>query len=156
VNKVWGCVLLTILVLLALIALPRSCRAQMLASSSREQPTNNSVIYVTEIHPRPEYDRWYASAERCLGLRGAYTKVQWFVAPSPWSDHRHGNGLTYGVWRPPHKIILNRPEALDSTLVIHEAVHEILDANGIDQSREEDQGHPFPYFDGRCTYRYHS
>jgi hypothetical protein len=45
---------------------------------------------------------------------------------------------------------------MDSTLVIHEAVHDILGVNGIDQGREEDQGHPLPYFDGRCTYRYHS
>jgi len=29
VNKAWACVLLTVLVLLALIALPRSCRAQV-------------------------------------------------------------------------------------------------------------------------------
>jgi hypothetical protein len=143
-------------VLLALIALPGICPAQTMSSSIMGRPTSNAVVYVTEIRPQPEYARWYASAERCLGMQGAYDKVQWFVTPNPWSDHRHGNGLTYGVWRPPHKIILNRPEALDSTLVIHEAVHDILGANGIDQSRDEDQGHPLPYFDGRCTYRYHS
>ena len=141
--------------LLALIALPGVCPAQILPSSSGDQPMRNAVIYVTEIRPQSEYARWYASAERCLGMRGAYAKVQWFVAPAPWSDGRHGNDLTYGAWRPPHKITLNLPEAMDSTLVIHEAVHDILGANGIDQSRDEDQGHPPPYFDGRCTYRYH-
>ena len=142
--------------LLALIALPGICSAQMLPSSSRERPTRNAVLYVMEIRPQSEYARWYASAEHCLGLQGAFDKVQWFIAPAPWSDGRHGNALTYGAWRPPHRIILNRPDAMDSTLVSHEAVHDILDVNGIDQGREEDQGHPLPYFDGRCTYRYHS
>jgi hypothetical protein len=154
VNKGWGRILRW--PLLALIALPGVCSAQMLPSSSREQPTSNAVLYVTDIRPPSEYARWYASAERCLGMQGAYAKVQWFVAPAPWSDHRHGSGLTYAAWRPPHRIILNRPDALDSTLVIHEAVHDILGVNGIDQGRDEDQGHPMPYFDGRCTYRYHS
>jgi hypothetical protein len=157
VKRVWGCVLLTSFpVLLALIALPGTSAAQTMSSSVVGRPASNAVIYVTEIRPQPEYARWYSSAERCLGMKGAYAKVQWFVTPGPWTDHQHGNGLTYGVWRPPHKIILNRPEAVDSTLVIHEAVHDILGANGIDQSRDEDQGHPLPYFDGRCTYRYHS
>ena len=154
VNKGWGRI--PRWALLALIALPGVCSAQLLPSSSSEHPTTNAVIYVREIRPQSEYARWYASAERCLGMRGAYAKVQWFVAPAPWSDHRHGSGLTYAAWRPPHRIILNRPDAMDSTLVIHEAVHDILGVNEIDQDREADQGHPMPYFDGRCTYRYHS
>jgi hypothetical protein len=156
VNRVWGCVLLTFFPVLLALALPGTSAAQTMSSSVMDRPASNAVIYVVEIRPQPEYARWYSSAERCLGMKGAYAKVQWFVTPGPWTDHRHGNGLTYAVWRPPHKIILNRPEAMDSTLVIHEAVHDILGANGIDQSRDEDQGHPLPYFDGRCTYRYHS
>ena len=152
-NQGWGRILRW--PLLALIALPGVCPAQTLPSSSREQPTSNAVIYVTEIRPQSEYARWYAAAERCLGMQGAYAKVHWFIAPGPWSDGQHGDGLTYGAWRPPHKIILNRPEALDSTLVIHEAVHDILGSNAIDQGRDEDKGHPSPYFDGRCTYRHH-
>jgi hypothetical protein len=141
---------------LALIALPGVCHAQILTSSSREHPTSTAVLYVTEVRPHSEYARWYADAERCLGMQGAYAKVQWFVASAPWSDGQHGNALTYAAWRPPHRIILNRPDILDSTLVIHEAVHDILGVNGIDQDKEADQGHPMPYFDGRCTYRYHS
>jgi len=154
VNQGWRRILG--LPLLALIALPGICPAQMLTSSSREHPISNAVLYVTEIRPQSEYARWYASAEHCLGMQGAYAKVQWFIAPAAWSDGRHGKALTYGAWRPSHKIILNRPDAMDSTLVIHEAVHDILGVNGIDQDREEDQGHPMPYFDGRCTYRYHA
>src|SRR5262245_599532 len=120
-SKARGCVLVSsIPVLLALIALPGISAAQTVSSSVAGRPTSNAVIYVTESPARSEYARWYASAERCLGMKGAYNKVQWFVTPAPWSDHQHGNGLTYGVWRPSHKIILNRPEALDSTLVTHE------------------------------------
>ena len=84
--------------------------------------------------------------EKCLGLRGDFSKVQWYITPQPWVDGLHGAAVTYGLWRPPHRIIVNAPDVLDSALVSHESVHDILGSNGL-QSPENP--HPKPFFGPR-------
>lgn len=102
----------------------------------------SGVVMVRRIAPPPEYARWYRAMERCAGLRGDFKAVRWFVTPLPWLDGRHGNDSTYGIsWG--KNILVNEREAMDSTLVSHEALHDILRYHNIPNKSD----HPFPWFD---------
>jgi hypothetical protein len=129
----------------------RSCTAQMTpASMPAETRLITPVLYVTRVAPPSEYARWYADTERCVGLKGNYQKVRWYMAPSAWTGP---NGITYGMWQDGHRITLNLPEAMDSTLVMHEAMHDILAVNDLDDPKEP---HPPAYFGAdKCVFRFH-
>jgi hypothetical protein len=126
-----------------LLFLPADLAQAQMIPAQGEGFRSAGVIFVSDLTAPPEYARWYAAMERCLGMKGDYAKVQWYSTPAPWSDGRHGNRLTYGLWRAPHKIVLNAPGVLDSMLVSHEVVHDIVGTHGL-QSPE--RPHPTPFF----------
>jgi len=104
-------------------------------------PVYAQGVYVQRFLPPPIYAQWYASMERCAGLRGDFNRVTWLVTPLPWRDGNHGLDSTYGAtWD--HHILVNALEALDSVLVSHEALHDILSYHDI----HNDASHPFPWF----------
>ncbi len=110
-----------------------------------------SVLYVALVNEDSvpaQYRGWYADAERCSGLRGEYESVKWFTTPHPWGD------TTWAMWQPPHRITINREDALDSAIVFHEALHDILSYQRLYQQNE---AHPSSWYGpGRCSSRsYH-
>ena len=123
----------------------------------------SAVIYVVDLTPPPEYARWYRAAEVCIAhlaggrqllnwqetiLRpGNYKRVRWYLTAKPWTDHRHP-GVTLAAWRPGHRITMSRHYAADSAVVMHEAIHDILAYNGLNDDRTP---HPMPWYDGRCA-----
>ncbi len=128
------------------------CAGQMTpASVPNEAKRLTPVLYVTRLDSvPPEYARWYAATERCAGLRGDYAKVRWYLTPGPWTGL---NGPTYGMWQDGRRITLNKPEWMDSTLVMHEVMHDLLSANDLTDPTD---AHPPAYFGpGKCVYRFH-
>jgi hypothetical protein len=134
-------------------ALPWLAAACMHNPTAVYAQTKAPMLLIREITPPPPYAQWYAAMERCAGLKGAFVAVRWFVTPTPWVDGQHGNDSTYGMtYR--HHIVLNLPEALDSTLVSHEALHDILSYHP--QMWIDAGPHPAPWFapDG-CAEEFH-
>lgn len=69
----------------------------------------------------PVYAAWYAITETCLGLRGDFASVRWFVADSVYYDGRHVLGLTDY----PDTITLPAVSLRDVITVRHESAHHI-------------------------------
>jgi hypothetical protein len=127
-------------------------RAPAAAGARYQMP---SMLLVTEIPGNAVLKHFYRAAEKCLGLKGNYARVRWFLTPKPWSDGQH-QGLTYGMWReksPKNKITLNAAEANDSVLIVHESTHDILSRH---PEITDTALHPMPYFDGRCSPEFHA
>ncbi len=130
-------------------ALPR------LASLSQLPVPTVAVLYVARVPDDsiPEqYRGWYADAERCTGLRGDFGKVKWFTTAHPW--HKTPKDTTWALWQEPHRITINAEGWMDSTLVVHESIHDILSYQRL---YEQGEAHPATWFgEGKCANRgYH-
>lgn len=138
----------------ALLVLVSPLHGQMVPSSDAEgMPAVSGVVYIQKLTPDTSYARWYHDMERCIGLEGDYAAVLWFVTPRPWIDGRHGNDSTYGLYWSPHRIILNSPERLDSALVAHESLHDIL---AYHKEYADSEPHPKSvYGKGKCAEEFH-
>lgn len=137
-------------------------------SLSAQAPHNGPVspgLYVWRLVPPPEYQRWYQAMEKCSGMKGAYKRVSWLMVAAPWID---GQRHTHGSWQGDNdngtaRITVNALESQDSTLVTHEALHDILWRNGWkmpalpDWASDTDSieaKHPKPLF-GTCAPTYY-
>lgn len=111
-----------------------------------------AVLYIESMDPPPVYAKWYADAERCTGLKGDYAKVRWYKTPHPWSDEP--KDTTWAMWQPEHRITMNLDDKFDSTVVMHEAIHDILHYQKV---WDEKNPHPSAFFGvGRCVFiHYH-
>jgi hypothetical protein len=77
------------------------------------------------MEPVPEvYALWYAAAEECLGTRGDFDAVRWWVADSVLADGRR----RLGVFEPPDDITISLPWVETEVAVRHEMVHHIMGA----------------------------
>jgi hypothetical protein len=147
---------------LALIA------GELWGQTAQSGPHNGPVspsLYVYRIaNPPADYARWYKAMERCSGMKGAYRRVSWLMVSAPWLT---GQRRTHGSWEGNNdngaaRIVVNREEWLDSTLVTHEALHDILWRNGFrmpplpptaTDTDSIEAKHPKPY--GRCAPTYY-
>lgn len=121
-------------------------------------------LYIRRFNPPEEYERWYHAMEKCVGARGDYRKVEWLVVAAPWLD---GQRRTHGSWESKNgreRITVNAQEWLDSTLVMHEAIHDILWRAGwrrpplADSATDTDSilaQHPTPPFE-RCATTFYT
>lgn len=141
--------------LLAALAAP--CAAQGPVAAILPAPARaQAIVYVAQIPPDsvpPEYARWYAWAEHCTGLKGDYAKVRWYVTPAPWSDGLH-KGPTFGMWQKGHRITINYPEHMDSTLVIHESIHDL--SSYYADLYPDSIPHPKALYNGVCATEFHT
>lgn len=103
-------------------------------------PCRTFLVHGAPFAPPDRYAVWYAEMEACVGRRGNYDKVRWFVLDSTIAA-RHA---MYGVWQPPHGIYLALPAVASEAVVRHEMVHDLIGA-----------GHPVPPFDA-CAPRWPS
>lgn len=84
-------------------------------------PRSFTVHGATEIHAPASWAAEYAAAEDCVGIRGDFDGVRWFLADSiVWQGQRF-----IGMWTSRREIFLKR-RALDARLVRHESLHDIL------------------------------
>lgn len=72
----------------------------------------------------PTYSAWYAEVEACLGRRGDFGAVHWFVADSMIVD----GALVDGLWESPDDITLHPTVRGAERIVKHEMVHHVLQA----------------------------
>lgn len=114
------------------------------------------AIFVEEVeNPPTVWETIYHEVEDCVGLKGKYKAVQWYVTTAPWES---GTGLVYGLWsggKGRARIII---AAYDTAVVRHEVLHDILHRNGFKPFRlpadnSTNPEHPQPPF-GTCAKRY--
>jgi hypothetical protein len=148
-----------------LLTLPLYACAQAVTGSPFARPeltpATGGPLIITAFHPPAEYARWYANMERCMGMKGDYSKVRWLVVPAPWRGSDQVQGLTHAFWLKDRygvrQVIVNAKEWQDSALVEHEVVHDILSYNH-DQMTEFQisEQHPQPFFDGECAPEFYT
>ena len=112
--------------------------AALMALTPFAGPCRTFLVHGAPFVPPDRYAMWYAEMEACVGRRGRYDKVRWFVLDSTIAA-RHA---MYGVWQPPHGIYLAGPAVASEAVVRHEMIHDLIGA-----------GHPVPPFDA-CAPRW--
>jgi hypothetical protein len=108
----------------------------------------------TVLRPPSYYAQWYASMEQCSGLRADYRGLTWAVRDS--TVHMSDGLNEYGAYDTRQRLIWvvatpQRP--LDSVIVTHEMLHDLLWQNGWRPSRPHPTYadlHPSPPF-GTCA-----
>jgi hypothetical protein len=116
------------------------------------------AVFVQRVeHPPAIWERIYKEVEKCVGFKGKFKAIKWYITAAPWESD---NGTTYGMWR-----ISNGKSSIivahgDTAVVRHESLHDILWYNGFrpfhmagDNSTNPE--HPMPPF-GKCAERYAS
>ncbi len=91
-----------------------------------------------EITPPPAYSEWWDDTERCARISGDFLGVRWFVA-----FELDGSDEVVGQWTERREIILRSDTWLDSIVVRHEILHDLLGG---------DRGHEGPEWD-TCDLR---
>lgn len=144
------------------LALGMSSGSLLAQSPARQASQVGPVLpglYMNRFIPPDSYARWYKAAEDCTHMRGDYERVEWLMVQAPWLE---GQWKTLGSWEWMSlgyaRIVVNRQDWMDSTLVMHEAIHDILWRNGwrpqvaagISSKDSLIARHPSPPFD-RCA-----
>lgn len=108
-------------------------------------------VGAVELQPDSARATWWTNAAHCLKLTAPYdVKLRYFVGddiPSSWDAVDEG-GITIGYTDPrDHLILLAHGFDTDSTVIVHEQLHDYLGKGG----------HPAKYFGDsvaeRCGYR---
>ena len=86
-------------------------------------PSFTASVFGRRPFPAPAtYQTWWASTERCSGLRGSFGRVSWYLA-----DGIQGDGaVAKARWSPPHDIIIVAGYEGDDFIVRHEMLHDLL------------------------------
>jgi len=78
--------------------------------------------------PPPEYVTYWRSVEDCVGKTGNFDRLRFYVSDSlPCPDYRWG---CRGYWVEPHDIYLVRSVSMQSPIVRHEMIHDLLQGGG--------------------------
>jgi hypothetical protein len=133
--------------------------ATVVASVAQAQQAGSlpGAVFVQAVeHPPALWERIYKEVEKCVGKRGKFKAVKWYVTAQPWMDST--TGKTYGMWR----IANGKPSIIvahgDTGVVRHESLHDILWANGfrpihLSWDNSTNPEHPMPPF-GKCAERF--
>lgn len=127
------------------------CAAQNVSVAPRSaMPFQNAALYVNALTPPPAYQRWYTWAEHCTRLQGDYAGVHWLTADHPWGVTPD---TTFAMWQKDgRRITLNKQEMMDSALVIHESIHDIV---GLHPEYPDTAVHPKEFYRGQCSWQHH-
>jgi hypothetical protein len=115
------------------------------------------AVFVQAVkHPPPLWEQIYHEVEKCVGHKGKFKDVRWFVTAQPWA--KEPGDTTYGMWRlsgGKSSIIVARG---DTGVVRHESLHDIAYHAGFRPFRMAGDSttnpeHPTPAF-GKCAERY--
>jgi len=142
----------TLLFLALLLTIGSVCEAQFVPTREPARvEIGLAVLYVETFTPPPDYARWYAWAEQCLQLKGEYSKIHWLITDKPWG--MNPDSLTYGMWQKEgRRITINKLEKMDSALIIHESIHDILGAH---PEFPDSAVHPKSVYGGQCSWQLH-
>ena len=72
--------------------------------------------------PPPVYGEWWAETESCSGATGDLAAIDWYLATGISSDAVSA----FGLWLPPHEIVLVRGFEDSRFTVRHEMLHDLL------------------------------
>lgn len=78
--------------------------------------------------PPTTYQTWWAIAQDCAGTSASLFRLTWFEHKK--ARFQCGPWETRGCWYGSHAITLGRGATTDSTLVIHEMLHDLTDGAG--------------------------
>lgn len=114
---------------------------------------DGTTVVAYRLTPSATLMRWYHQVERCAQLAGHVERVKWYVTP------RVGVNRV-GEWRSPHTILLEAAVLTDSSVVMHETLHDLLYQHGWRPAPDDTSGgHPAPYFmpgHTGCATRYYT
>lgn len=98
-------------------------------------------FHATELSPDANRQRWYAQSAKCLGIDTTYDlKLRYFTGAKIPASWQPASGTFIGYTSPAdHLILLATSWAHDSTLIVHEQLHDRFGG-----------GHPQRLFSGRC------
>ena len=84
---------------------------------------NVDTLNLVPLEPIPsEYKGWYEAVQVCVGRRGDFDAIVWFVA-----DELFLGGVEKGgVWSSPDRIIMRADQVLIMGAVKHEMIHHIF------------------------------
>lgn len=83
------------------------------------------IVNRQPLSPLPAYEEWWAATESCSGRTGELGMISWFTAVGITSDEV----LAFGLWRPPHEIVIVKGYEDNETIVRHEMLHDLLDGD---------------------------
>lgn len=106
------------------------------------------VEQVTRIAPRPDvYRTWYAEAERCTGLKGQFSGLQFFAVHAVYFYNPEDSLSQYPLIGLYHwdiirgrQIYITMKYLLNRAVVVHESIHDLMNLNGLTP------GHPDSLF----------
>jgi hypothetical protein len=83
---------------------------------------------VPRVEARADWLRWYGRAAACAGQPSRPGRVRWHLVPAAIDGRffRWGEQRVAGLWVEAHRIYLSDVLAADSVLVMHEALHDLL------------------------------
>lgn len=77
-----------------------------------------------QIEPPPRFERLYAEMETCLGRRGDFATVTWWMVPG--YAFRRQEWIYEALWSPGHHITLSAWNAYhNDALIRHEIAHDL-------------------------------
>ncbi len=71
--------------------------------------------------PPPVYQVWWDQLEDCVGLRGEFREIRWYVGDAVTLD----GADVFGVWAAPRTIVLERFYLRSESAVKHEMLHHL-------------------------------
>ena len=98
-----------------------------------------AVPGAVSMSPPADYLRWWGEVEHCSGLSGDFGRISWYAVPDVMTFPYRGAD-NFGYWWATHDIAIAGGSVLDSMVVRHEMLHDILNTGT----------HPEEYFLYRC------
>ena len=76
----------------------------------------------TRVEPPEEYRTWWETTEACSSIVGDFDLVEWYRA----LEIVTRGTVLLGRWEPPHQITIVQAHELNTFVVRHEILHELL------------------------------
>lgn len=70
----------------------------------------------------PEYAGWWDATEACSGIEGELSAIEWILT----RRIQVGGTMAFGLWRPPHEIVIVQGFQDNEFTVRHEMLHDLL------------------------------
>ena len=80
------------------------------------------VPYAKRFEPTSLHRKQYARAEECLGIKGDFGRIRWYVA----DGLETAEGLpAWGLWMVNHETYLDSTKLNDPGVILHESLHDV-------------------------------
>lgn len=104
------------------IAMLGALAASLLTACDLFTGFDTRIRGIVPFTPPADYVEWWEATTACSELAGDFEAIEWHLAS--WIT-RNGS-IAYGLWRPPHEILIVRGFEDDRFTVRHEMLHDLL------------------------------